>query len=285
MFLEEKPNPRQAQILLQNATNRRNSFPVLACVERAGSPMRFWQDHYNSGFVYVYITYDEQKVQEKICTEPKEPEQALEFAIAFEEGIKRQTSYRTQITDSSKTSVKSEPVFAVARTNQRERECVFQMRNFTMEHIENCKAANCKCKHCKIVGHMEICCNKQVPQGHKDKMKRLKAKDNPMRRVNYIDENESKEEISGEEEQLVLRVHEKGHKPFYMEGQMCGKWFKAIIDTGSLVSIFTMRDLQQIIGERKVVVRDMIEDEHYVDYTKRPLKLLGNQCVRLEVAG
>ena len=26
------------------------------------------------------------KVQEKICTEPKEPEQALEFAIAFEEG-------------------------------------------------------------------------------------------------------------------------------------------------------------------------------------------------------
>ena len=30
------------------------------------------------------------KVQEKLCTEPKEPEQALEFAIAFEEGVKRQ---------------------------------------------------------------------------------------------------------------------------------------------------------------------------------------------------
>ena len=34
-----------------------------------------------------------------------------------------------------------------------------------------------------------------------------------------------------------------------------------------------------------VVVRDMIEDEHYVDYNKRPLKLLGYQFVRLEVAG
>ena len=66
---------------------------------------------------------------------------------------------------------------------------------------------------------------------------------------------------------------------------MCGKWFKVIIDTGSPVSIFTKRDLQQIIGERKVVVRDMIEDEHYVDYNKRPLKLLGYQFVRLEVAG
>ena len=82
----------------------------------------------------------------------------------------------------------------------------------------------------------------------------------------------------------MLRVDRKGHKSFYMEGQMCGKWFKAIIDTGSPVSIFTKRDLQQIIGERKVVVRDMIEDEHYVDYNKRPLKLLGYQFVRLEVA-
>ena len=55
------------------------------------------------------------KVQEKLCTEPKEPEQALEFAIAFEEGIKRQKSHGTH---TSKTSVKSEPIFAVERTNQ-----------------------------------------------------------------------------------------------------------------------------------------------------------------------
>ena len=116
-------------------------------------------------------------------------------------------------------------------------------------------------------------------------MKRLKARDNEMRRVNYIDEEDSEEESSDEEEQLVLRVDGKGHKPFYMEGQMCGKWFRAIIDTGSSVSIFTKRDLQQIMGKRKVVVRDMIEDEHYVDYNKRPLKLLGYQFVLLEVAG
>ena len=62
-----------------------------------------------------------------------------------------------------------------------------------------------------------------------------------MRRVNYIDEEESEEESSDEEEQLVLRVDGKEHKPFYMERQMCGKWFKAIIDTGSPVSIFTNR--------------------------------------------
>ena len=225
------------------------------------------------------------KVQEKLCTEPKEPEQALEFAIAFEEGIKRQKSYGTTA-ETSKTAVKSEPVFAVERANQIE--CFRCGKpNLTMEHIKNCKAANYKCKHCKIVGHMETCCNRKFPQRHKEMMKRLKARDNQMRRVNYIDEEESEEEetSSDDEEQLVLRVDGKGHKPFYMEGQMCGKWFKTTIDTGSSVSIFTKRDLQQIIGERKVVVRDMIEDEHYVDYNKRPLKLLGYQFVRLEVAG
>ena len=48
-------------------------------------------------------------------------------------------------------------------------------------------------------------------------MKRLKAGDYQMRRVNYIYEEESEEECSDEEEQLVLRIDGKGHKPFYME--------------------------------------------------------------------
>ena len=30
------------------------------------------------------------KVQEKLCTEPKEPDQAMDSAIAYEEGVKRQ---------------------------------------------------------------------------------------------------------------------------------------------------------------------------------------------------
>ena len=66
---------------------------------------------------------------------------------------------------------------------------------------------------------------------------------------------------------------------------MCRNYFKAIIDTGSPVSTFTKRDLLKLVGERKVVIRDMIEGERYVDYNKKPLNLLGYQFVRLEVAG
>ena len=38
----------------------------------------------------MFILHMNKKVQEKLCTEAKEPGQALEFAIAFEEGVKRQ---------------------------------------------------------------------------------------------------------------------------------------------------------------------------------------------------
>ena len=88
------------------------------------------------------------KVQEKRCTEPKDSEQALEFAIVFEEGVKRQKSYGTQQAKSSspKTAVKSEPLFAIEKTNPRE---CFRCGepNFTPEHIKNCKATNNRRKY------------------------------------------------------------------------------------------------------------------------------------------
>ena len=69
-----------------------------------------------------------------------------------------------------------------------------------------------------------------------------------------------------------------------MSGTMCGNYFKAVIDTGSPVSIFTKRDLQKIVGDRKVLIRDMIPGERYVDYNKKPLKIHGYQFVQLKVA-
>ena len=219
------------------------------------------------------------KVQEKLCTESKE------FAIAYEEGAKRQKAYGSQAPESTKTVVKSELVYAVEKTNPRE--CYrCGAAKFTMAHINFCMTTNHRCNFCKIVGHVEKCCNKKFPQRQKEMMQWLKNRDNEksLRRVNYIEESDEESE-EDDEEQLVLRVDGDGCKPFHMEGTMCGNYFKAIIDTGSPVSIFTKRDLQKIVGERKVVIRDMIEGERYVDYNKKPLESLGYQFVWLEVAG
>ena len=77
------------------------------------------------------------KVQEKLCTESKEPDQALDFAIAFEEGVKRQKAYGTQLAKTPKTTIKSEPVYAMEKSNPRE--CYrCGEANFTMEHVNFC---------------------------------------------------------------------------------------------------------------------------------------------------
>ena len=165
------------------------------------------------------------KVQEKLCTEPKEPDQALEFAIAFEEGVKRQKAYGTQAPEPTKSVVKSEPVYAVDKTNPRE--CYrCGAANFTLEHVNFCMATNHRCKFCKNVGHVGKCCNKKFPLKKKEMMQRLKNRDNEksLRRVNYIEESDEESEENNEE-QLVLRVNGDGCKPFYMEGTMCDNYF------------------------------------------------------------
>ena len=211
------------------------------------------------------------KVQEKLCIEPREPYQALEFAIAFEEGVKRQKSYGLQTIENPKIAVKTEPVYAIEKSFN-PRECVrCGESNFTPEHIKNRTATNNRCKFCKIVGHLEKCYNKKFPQRQKEMLQGLKSRSSNfqgMRRANYIDEESEEEESDSNEEQLVLQIDGNGSKPFFMEGTLCGNYFKAIIDTGSSVSIFKKRDLTKIVGKRKVVIRDMIDNERYVDYNK-----------------
>ena len=108
----------------------------------------------------LVLHMNNKKVQDKLCTEHKETVQTLEIAIVFNEGVKRQRAYGKQNADVPKTSLKSEHVIAVEKTNPRESFRCGEL-NVTLEHVRNCKAANYKCKYCKIVDHMENCCNKK----------------------------------------------------------------------------------------------------------------------------
>ena len=90
-----------------------------------------------------------------------------------------------------------------------------------------------------------------------------------MRRVNNINEGTDKDLSDDNEEQFVLQIDRNGRNPYYAEGTMCGNHFKALIDTGSQVSVFTKRSFQRITGERKLVIRDLIDNEHSVGYNER----------------
>ena len=108
---------------------------------------------------------------------------------------------------SQQKELKSEPVYAVETTNPREfYRC--GAANVTKEQVDFCMATNHRCKYCKIVGHVEKCCNKKFPQRRKKMMQRLKNRDNTkgMRRVNYIEESDEESEENEEEEYCVWMV-------------------------------------------------------------------------------
>ena len=193
------------------------------------------------------LNMNNKKVQEKLCVELYEnPQDALQYTISYEEGIKRQKSMGVGVSENSKVAVKSEPTYAVDRANKRE---CFRCGagNFLIDHIKRCPATNRKCEYCNITGHMEKCCNQKYRERRK---------------------------------QMNQRMHDAS---FMMKGLMCGKEFKAIIDTGSPVSIFAIDELKKIFGKHWVVVREMIDNERYVDFNRRPLPKLGYMFVSVQV--
>ena len=110
---------------------------------------------------------------------------------------------------------------------------------------------------------------------------RMRNKRREPRRIIYVSGEEDKLEDDG----IVLQVDGEKTKQYMIEGLLCGNIFKAIIDTGSPVSMFPKDELQRILGKRRVVVRQMIDNERYVDFNKKLLPLLGYMFVNLQVNG
>ena len=95
-------------------------------------------------------------MQERLCTELKDsPEEALYFAVAFEERIKRHASYRE-----SKLEIKSEPASVCATFNPGKVCFRCGAHNFTPEHIPQCKAIKEKCGNCGNTGHFARFCER-----------------------------------------------------------------------------------------------------------------------------
>ena len=105
-----------------------------------------------------------------------------------------------------------------------------------MDHLSKCKAPKAKCNYCGRKGHLERVCNQ------KKKDSNLKAGNSRGigKRVQRVDPGESGED--DEEDYTVLKVDsdKDNSKQYYIEGFINGNKFKAMIDTGSPVTIFEL---------------------------------------------
>ena len=219
-------------------------------------------------------------VQEKLCAEPKDtPAEALQFAIAFDDGLKRQMTYGHI---GQEPKIKDEPICAVSGSsfNTRER-WRYGAGNFTMEHLKFCNGPNATCNYCGRKGNLEKVCNQKKKDKFQKKgnFKANGSSEQTNRRVQLVDQDEEDDENI-----MVLNVEgDENTKPYYMEGFINGNRFKTIIDSGSPVTLFALDEIKQIMKRETVPVREMIEGERYVDFNGKPLNLLGYVLCELQV--
>ena len=68
-----------------------------------------------------------------------------------------------------------------------------------------------------------------------------------------------------------------------MEGFIIGNRFKAMIDSGSPITIFAIDELKRRMKRETLQVRDLIKGKKYVDFNEKPPNLLGYVFCELQV--
>ena len=195
--------------------------------------MRFWRSNGEFSTRYLCTKHGEQTSTIKLSTEPKEtPAEAQQFAIAFEDGLKRQKScsYINQ-----EPRVKDESVCAISTSNSRECwRC--GAGNFTLDHLKRCKAPEAMFKYCGRKGHSERVCILKKRDTYQ-KSGNFRGSDRLLRLVDQEEFGDNEDE-----DYMVLNVEGGNNetKPYYMEGFINGNRFKTMIDTGSPVTFFAL---------------------------------------------
>ena len=139
------------------------------------------------------------QVQEKLCVKLKDnPADAIQFAIAFEDGLSRQ---RTYCYINQEPKVKDQQVFSVRGATQNNRKCWrCGAANCTLDHLNCCKAPDSRCNYCGKNGHLKRYAIKS------DKNQNFGKNREFAKRVQLVDQDLTDDE---DENYMVLNVERK----------------------------------------------------------------------------
>ena len=231
------------------------------------------------------VNMNNKVVQQKLCTEPKSTiADTIQFAISYEEGALRQQSFEKM----DKPNIKPEPneINNEIITTETKRwgptkKCFRCEAPFSPQHLKECRAMGITCMKCGKKGHFAKCC---LTRGAGNFAKSRKVTKAPAQSIQRIDEWEDSSSGSMiEEDKIVLTIEGGENRQFFMSGKINGNQFKTMVDSGSPVTIFEIEEIKRIMKRKTLFIRQLPEDEEYVDFNKRKLNLLGYVFCQLEV--
>ena len=190
-------------------------------------------------------------MQERLCCDPKnQPQEALRFAIAFEEGIAQQQNF------TGGSTIKKETVYAIDGCGKNP--CTICGLAFSQNHLTVCTAKGEKCRNCGVIGHFMRMCKRPKVANFRRNAKF--ANRGGLRRVNLIGQTADQSEDSSEldEHKIALRLKGgNGAPPFMLKGKINKQPFTIVIDSGTPITIFTKEDVRNIFKSYLVFTRPL----------------------------
>ena len=137
------------------------------------------------------------------------------------------------------------------------------------------------CMKCGKKGHFAKCCQTRGAGNFAKSRKITKPSSQRIQRIDEWEESSSGSAIEGDK--IVLKIDGDENGQFSMSGKINGNPFKTMVDSGSPVTIFEIEEIKRIMKRKTLFIRQLPEDEVYVDFNKRKLNLLGYVFCQLEV--
>ena len=136
------------------------------------------------------------------------------------------------------------------------------------------------CMKCGKKGHFAKCCQTRGAGNFTKSRKGTKAPGQSIQRIDEWEDSGSGSIV--EEDRIVFTIEGEANGQFSMSGKINGNPFKTMVDSGSPVTIFEIEEIKRIMKTKTIFIRQLPEDEEYVDFNKRKLNLLGYKFCQLE---
>ena len=256
-------------------------------------------------------------VQQQLIKAKVDLDDTFKLALKCEKGASTSARFQKLLPHnqfSSTIKVKQEPTFSTqssrgkrntpqnqfnrqnTQSNKGNKACYFCGNSFSPHHRRSCVAREVTCNLCKKRGHFAKCCNSSKRRVNLVNDSEEVA--DPSVDCNFIDADYDSEPEYGELQlesanridSIELLKSNKG-KPRSLSIQLRTElsFFYATVDTGSPVSFLNKRTCNLILQRNpSFQFRDITRypiDTLYVDYNKKPIRLLGSICLPISSSG